>query len=154
MLRARTDSGLAFIPYRGAAPALTDLLGNQIQVGFTTKAVLLPLIKEGKLRALAVTSDKRWADLPDVPTLRESGFEGIPAYLLIGLLAPAKTPAEVIEKINTAMIEGLKRPETQASIAKLGLETRDLTPAQFSAALADETRLWEAAVKEAGIKLD
>ena len=116
--------------------------------------MLLPLIKEGKLRALAVTSNERWKDLPDVPTMRESGFDGIPAYLWIGLLAPAKTPAEVIEKINAAMIEGLKDPDMQASIAKLGLETRDLTPAQFLAVLADETRLWEAAVKEAGIKLD
>jgi tripartite-type tricarboxylate transporter receptor subunit TctC len=154
LLRVRTDSGLAFIPYRGAAPALTDLLGNQIQIGLTTKAVLLPLIKEGKLRALAVTSDERWADLPDVPTMRESGFDGVPAYLWIGLLAPAKTPAAIVEKINAAMIEGLKEPEMQASIAKLGMETRDLTPAQFSSVLADETRLWEAAVKEAGIKLD
>ena len=129
-------------------------MGNQIQVGFTTKAVLLPLIKEGRLRALAVTSDTRWADLPDVPTLRESGFPGVPAYLLIGLLAPAKTPAEIVQKINTAMIEGLKTPEAQTSLAKIGLETRPLTSAEFAAALADETRLWEAAVKEAGIKLD
>ncbi len=154
LLKARAGHGIPFIPYRGAAPAISDLLGNQIQVGMTTKAVLLPLIKDGKLRALAVTSDARWSDLPDVPTLRESGFDGIPAYLLIGLLAPAQTPAAVIEKLNTAMNEGLQAPEMQASIAKVGLESRPLTPQEFSAALADETRLWEAAVKEAGVKLD
>jgi tripartite-type tricarboxylate transporter receptor subunit TctC len=154
LLRARTGSSMQFIPYRGAAPAISDLLGNQIQVGMTTKAVLLPLIKEGRLRALAVTSDARWADLPDVPTLRESGFHGVPAYLLIGLLAPAQTPAEIVAKLNVAMNEGLRAPEAQASIAKLGLETRSLTPRQFNDALADETRLWEAAVKESGVKLD
>jgi tripartite-type tricarboxylate transporter receptor subunit TctC len=154
LLRARTGTSMAFIPYRGAAPAISDLLGNQIQVGMTTKAVLLPLIRDGKLRALAVTSDARWPELPDVPTMRESGFEGVPAYLWIGLLAPAQTPAAVIEKLNAAMNEGLKVPEIQASIAKLGLETRSLTPGEFTAALASETRLWEAAVKESGVKLD
>jgi tripartite-type tricarboxylate transporter receptor subunit TctC len=154
LLKARAGHGMAFIPYRGAAPAISDLLGNQIQVGMTTKAVLLPLIKEGKLRALAVTSDVRWQELPDVPTMRESGFDGIPAYLWIGLLAPAQTPAAVIEKLNAAMNEGLKAPEMQASMAKLALESRSVTPAEFAAALADETRLWEAAVKESGVKLD
>lgn len=154
LLRARTGTSMLFIPYRGAAPAISDLLGNQIQIGMTTKAVLLPLIKEGKLRALAVTSDTRWPDLPDVPTMRESGFDGVPAYLWIGLLAPAHTPAAVIEKLNTSMNEGLQAPDMQASIAKLGLERRSMTPQEFAAALADETRLWEAAVRESGVKLD
>jgi tripartite-type tricarboxylate transporter receptor subunit TctC len=86
--------------------------------------------------------------------MRESGFAGVPAYLWIGLLAPAQTPAAVIEKLNGAMNEGLKAPEVQASIAKLGLEARSVTPQQFAAALADETRLWEAAVKESGVQLD
>ena len=154
LLRARTGSSMLFIPYRGAAPAISDLLGNQIQVGMTTKAVLLPLIKEGKLRALAVTSDARWPELPEVPTMRESGFHGVPAYLLIGLLAPAQTPVDVIEKLNAGMTEGLRTPDVQASIARLGMETRSMSPADFTAALADETRLWEAAVRESGVKLD
>jgi tripartite-type tricarboxylate transporter receptor subunit TctC len=145
---------MLFIPYRGAAPAISDLLGNQIQIGMTTKAVLLPLIREGKLRALAVTSDARWSELADVPTMRESGFHGVPAYLWIGLLAPAQTPAPVIEKLNASMNEGLKAADIQASIAKLGLEPRSVTPQEFAARLADETRLWEAAVKESGVKLD
>jgi tripartite-type tricarboxylate transporter receptor subunit TctC len=154
LLRARTGSSMLFIPYRGAAPAISDLLGNQIQVGMTTKAVVLPLIKHGKLRALAVTSDARWPELPEVPTMRESGFHGVPAYLLIGLLAPTQTPADVIGKLNAGMTEGLKAADVQATIAKLGMETRSMSPAEFAAALADETRLWEAAVKESGVKLD
>jgi tripartite-type tricarboxylate transporter receptor subunit TctC len=154
LLRARTGSSMAFIPYKGAAPAIADLLGNQIQIGMTSKAVLLPLIKEGRLKALAVTSDARWPELPDVPTMRESGFGGVPSYLWSGLLAPVQTPPAVIDKLNAAMNEGLKAPDIRASIAKLGLETRALTPQEFTARLADEARLWEAAVKESRVKLD
>lgn len=154
LLKARTGASMLFVPYRGAAPAISDLLGNQIQIGMTTKAVLLPLIREGKLRALAVTSDDRWPELADVPTMRESGFHGVPAYLWIGLLAPAQTPAPVIEKLNASMNEGLKAADIQASIAKLGLEPRNVTPQEFTARLAEEARLWAAAVKESGVKLD
>jgi tripartite-type tricarboxylate transporter receptor subunit TctC len=154
LIRSRSGSSMNFIPYRGAAPALTDLLGNQVQVGMTSKAVLLPLIKEGRLRALAVTSETRWPELPDVPTLRESNFEGIPSYLWSGLLAPARTPTAVIDKINVALNESLKTPAVLASIAKLGFESRLLTPQQFNEVLAGEARLWEAAVKEAKVKLE
>lgn len=154
LLRARTGSSMAFIPYRGAAPAIVDLLGNQIQIGMTSKAVLLPLIKEGRLKALAVTSDARWPELPEVPTMRESGFDGVPAYLWIGLLAPVQTPTAIVDKLNAAMNEGLKAPDVRANIAKLGLETRTLTPREFTARMADEALLWETAVKESKVKLD
>jgi tripartite-type tricarboxylate transporter receptor subunit TctC len=154
LLRTRTGSNMAFIPYKGAAPAITDLLGNQIQVGLTSKAVLLPLIKEGRLKALAVTSDARWPELPDVPTMRESGFDGVPSYLWSGLLAPVQTPPAVIDRLNAAMNEGLKASDVRASIAKLGLETRALTPQEFTAILADEARLWETGVRETKVKLD
>jgi len=111
-VRVRTASNIVFIPYKGAAPAVADLLGGQIQIGMTSKAVLLPLIKEGRLRALAVTSDVRWPELPDVPTMGESGFGGFPPYLWLGLLAPVRTPAAVIDKLNSALNEGLKSPDT------------------------------------------
>jgi tripartite-type tricarboxylate transporter receptor subunit TctC len=154
LFRVRSGADIPFIPYKGAAPAVADLLGGQIQIGMTSKAVLLPLIREGRLRALAVTSEVRWPELPEVPTLRESGFEGIPAYLWFGLLAPAHTPAPVIDKLNAAVNDGLKSPELQASIAKLGLEARSMTPAEFGAKLAKEAHDWEAAVKESGVKLE
>ena len=154
LLRVRTGIDITFIPYKGAAPAVADLLGGQIQIGMTSKAVLLPLIREGRLRALAVTSEVRWPELPDVPTLREAGLKGVPAYLWFGLLAPARTPAPVIEKINAAANEGLKAPELRANIAKLGLEARSMTPQEFGAKLDDEARDWEAAVKELGVKID
>jgi len=154
LLRARTGSSMNFIPYKGAAPAIADLLGNQIQVGMSSKAVMLPLINDGKLRALAVTSETRWPELPDVPTMKESKFDGIPAYLWSGLLAPARTPTAVIDKLNAAVNEGMKTPSVQASLAKLGLGTRALTPRQFDAVLADEALVWDEAVKESRVKLD
>jgi len=117
----------------------------------TSKAVLLPLIKEGRLRALAVTSETRWPELPDVPTMIESGFAGVPSYLWFGLLAPARTPAPVIDKLNAALNDALRTPELQASVAKLGLQSRSMTPQEFSAKLADEARDWDAAIKESGV---
>jgi tripartite-type tricarboxylate transporter receptor subunit TctC len=154
LFRVRTGTNIVFIPYKGAAPAVSDLLGGQIQIGMTSKAVLLPLIKEGRLRALAVTSEVRWPELPEVPTMHESGFDGIPAYLWLGLLAPARTPKEVIDKLNGAVNEGLKSPEVRASIAKLGMEVRSLTAQEFATALADDARNWKTAVKESGVKMD
>jgi len=151
LFRARTETNIVFIPYKGAAPAVADLLGGQIQIGMTSKAVLLPLIQEGRLRALAVTSDERWPELPDVPTMRESGFDRFPGYLWLGLLAPVRTPAAVIDKLNRAVNDGLKTGELKASIAKLGLETRAMTPQEFSSKLSGEARDWEAAVKESGV---
>jgi tripartite-type tricarboxylate transporter receptor subunit TctC len=154
LLRVRTGTSIAFIPYKGAAPAVADLLGGQIQIGMTSKAVLLPLIKEGRLRALAVTSEARWPELPEVPTLHESGFDGIPPYLWFGLLAPARTPAPIIDKLNAAVTEGLASPEMQANIAKLGIEVRRMTAQEFAGELEEEARRWEAAVKESGVKMD
>jgi tripartite-type tricarboxylate transporter receptor subunit TctC len=154
LLRARSGSNMNFIPYRGAAPAITDLLGNQIQVGMSSKAVMLPLINAGNLRGLAVTSDERWPELPDVPTMRESKFEGIPALLWSGLLAPAQTPTAVIDKLNAAMVEAMQTPAAQAGLTKLGLKTKPLTAKEFDAVLADEASIWEGAVKEANMKLD
>jgi tripartite-type tricarboxylate transporter receptor subunit TctC len=154
LFRIRTGTDIPFIPYKGAAPAVADLLGGQIQIGMTSKAVLLPLIREGRLRAMAVTSEVRWPELPDVPTLHEAGFDGIPAYLWFGLLAPARTPAAVIDKVNGALNEGLKSPELRANIARLGLEAKSMTPSEFAKKLADEARDWEAAVRESGVKID
>ena len=154
LLRVRTGTDIVFVPYKGASPAVADLLGGQIQIGMTSKAVLLPLIQEGRLRALAVTSEVRWPELPDVPTLREAGLPGIPAYLWFGLLAPARTPATVIDKLNAAVNDGLSSPEARASIAKLGLEAKNMTPREFATKLADEARNWEAAVAESGVRID
>ena len=152
-VRVKSGANIVFIPYKGAAPALTDVLANQIQVHATAKSVLLPHILSGKLRALAVEGDKRWPELPDVPTLTEAGFDGFPPAIWYGFLAPAGTPPAVIGKLNAAVTARLKLPETQAAIAKLGLEPKSLTPQQFATVLADETRLWAEVAQQTGIKL-
>jgi tripartite-type tricarboxylate transporter receptor subunit TctC len=154
MFRVRTGTNVVFVPYKGAAPTIVDLLGGQIQIGMSSKAVLLPLIKEGRLRAMAVTSEARWPELPDVPTMAESGITGMPAHIWFGLLAPARTPEPIIAKLNAAVNEGLKTPEMQTSIAKLGMETRSFTAREFADKLAEEERIWAAAIRESGIKVD
>src|ERR1041384_5661530 len=121
-IRVKSGADIVYVPYKGAAPALTDVLANQIQVHATAKSVLLPHILSGKLRALAVEGDKRWPELPDVPTLTEAGFDGFPPAIWYGFLAPARTPPAVIGRLNAAVAARLKLPETQAAIAKLGLD--------------------------------
>jgi tripartite-type tricarboxylate transporter receptor subunit TctC len=154
LLKVRTNIDMIFVPYRGAAPAITDLLGGQIQMSAAAKSVLLPYIQAGKIRALAVTSATRWRELPEVPTMRESGFAGYPSEIWFGLLAPAATPAPIVAKLNAAINEGLQSPAMRESFAKLGLEPKIGTPGDFAAALADDAGEWESIVKETGIRLE
>ena len=142
-----------FVPYKGAAPAMQDAIAGQIQMHATAKVSILPHIQSGKLRALAVASEKRWPELPDVPTLKEVGFDGFPPAVWYGLLAPAGTPAPVIAKLNAAVNQRLKSADTLAALAKLGLDPKPLTPQQFGSVLADETQLWAAVAQQTGIKL-
>jgi tripartite-type tricarboxylate transporter receptor subunit TctC len=153
-IRARTGADMLFIPYKGGAPAIADVLADQIQVAASGKSVLLPLIKAGRLRALVVSSAERWPELPDVPTLHESGLDGFPSAVWDGLVAPARTPADVIAKLNAAENVRLNSPDTQAAIAKLGAQARPLTPNQFGAVLAEQVRLWKAVADETNVRLE
>jgi tripartite-type tricarboxylate transporter receptor subunit TctC len=152
--RARTGSNFQFIPYKGAAPAIADILAGQIQIHVSTKAVLLPLIKAGRLRPMAVSSAERWPELPDVPTLRESGLDGYPPDIWFGLMAPQGTPAPVIAKINAAENARMKSAEAQAALKKLGMQPRTMSVEEFGAVLHREVQLWGAVARETGIKLD
>jgi len=154
LLKVSADIDVAYIPYRGGAQAITDLLGGQIDMLFNNKSVLLPLIQDRKLRALAVTTATRWSELPDVPTMNESGLEGFPSESWYGLLAPTGTPASVVDKLNGAVNEGLKSPDLRASFAKLGIEAKIGTPQEFGAALAEDVRKYDAIVKSTGIKVE
>ncbi len=153
-VRARTGTNIMFVPYKGAAPAITDVLGGQIQLHVSAKSVLLPLITSGKLRALAVTSAERWPDLPDVPTIREIGLAGFPTAQWFGLLAPQGTPDGVIGKLSAAVAAWLKTPETEAAFAKIGIEAHVLGPREFGQVLVTEFHLWEAVARETGVKLE
>jgi tripartite-type tricarboxylate transporter receptor subunit TctC len=151
---AKSGADIMYIPYKGGAPAMTDALGNQIQVFGSAKAILLPLIQAGKLRALAVTSAKRWPELPDVPTMRESGYDQFPTEVWFNLMAPAATPSEILTKLNAAENSRLQSPEVQNAIAKLGLETRIFTQKDLNDLLAKENVLWQEIVRVSGVHLE
>jgi tripartite-type tricarboxylate transporter receptor subunit TctC len=138
----------------GGAPAIADLLGGHIDMVFNNKATLLTLIKEGKLKALAVTSEARWPELPDTPTMNEVGVSGFPSEIWFGLLAPAGTSPAIIDKLNHAVNDGLKSAEARNSLANLGLEAKIGTAQDFAAALAEQTRDWKTVVEATGIKVD
>jgi len=152
--RAHMGADMLFVPYKGAAPALADAIGNQIQVTSSAKSVLLPLIKAGKLRALAVSAAARWPELPDVPTFREAGLGGFPGEVLFGLMAPVGTSADVILKIDAAQEVRLRSPEVAAAVAKLGMQPRPMSPQDFINTLGDQVQLWKSVVAESGVHLD
>ena len=153
-VRVKSGTNMQFVPYRGAAPAMTDTISGQIQIHASAKVLLLPQIQAGKLRALVVASAQRWPELPDVPTLKEAGMDGFPPDVWYGLLAPAGTPAPVIAKLNAAVNARLKTPEMVASLSKLSLDARPLTPQQFGDVLAKDMQQWAELAKQTGIKLD
>jgi tripartite-type tricarboxylate transporter receptor subunit TctC len=154
LLKYRAGIDMPFIPYRGGGPAITDLLGGQIDMIFNNKSVLLALIQGEKVRALAVTADKRWPELPDVPTMRESGFPDFPSDILYGLLAPAGTPDAIVGKLNAAVNKALQSPELRANLAKLGIKARPGMSQAFGAAMADDMAKYDEIVRLTGIKVE
>ncbi len=153
-IRVRTGADMVFVPYKGAAPAIADVLGNHIQVNASAKSVLLPLIKDGKLRALAVSSAERWPELPDVPTLRESGLDGFPTAVWFVLMAPAGTPPAVVNKLNEAVNLHILSKPIREGIRKIGLEPHVLAQDVLAKVIADETQLWQAVARETGVHLE
>jgi tripartite-type tricarboxylate transporter receptor subunit TctC len=148
-----TGVNMVHVPYRGAAPAVSDLLGGQIQVTFTDMATSIGFIRAGKLRALAVGTAARSATLPDIPTVGEfvSGFE---ASQWNGIFAPVNTPSEIIRNLNAQINAGLADAEVSSRFADLGLIVVPGSPADFRKLVADETEKWGKVVKFAGIRAD
>ena len=152
--KVKTATDILFVPYKGGAPAITDVLGGHIDMVFNNKSTLLTLIKEGKLKALAVTSAQRWPELPDTPTMKETGVVGFPAEIWFGLLAPAGTPSAIVNKLNHAVNEGLMSAEVRASLATLGMEAKAGTVQDFAAALAEQALNWKTVVETTGINVE
>jgi tripartite-type tricarboxylate transporter receptor subunit TctC len=145
---------LVHIPYKGTSPALTDTIAGQTQVVFGTVASTLPFVKSGQLRALAVTTPKRLAALPDVPTVMEAGFPTFQVTNWHGLIGPKGIPADIVAKLNKAINEALVSPGMDAHLASDGLTAAGGTPEEFGALLRSEVDRWGALVKTKGIKLD
>ena len=142
------------VPYKGGALAVPDLLGGRIQMYLPTPATGLPLIREGKLRALAITSATRSPDLPEVPTMSEVGLGELTLDFWAGILAPAGTPADIVSKLNAVINEGLKTPEMTATMTKLGFQAKIGSPQDFAAFIAEELPRWAEIVKSSGVKSD
>jgi len=153
-LKAKAGIDVVYLPHRGGGPALNDLLGGHTQLGIEIMHPLLPYIQEGKLKPLAVTSAGRRPELPDVPTLSESGFPGQTFLAWFGLAAPAGTPPEIVATLNAATNEALASEQVKADLAKIGFEARIGSPADFGQFIAQDMAGWAAVVKAAGISID
>jgi tripartite-type tricarboxylate transporter receptor subunit TctC len=145
---------MTHVPYKGSGGVTTDLLGGQIQTAMPGLAAMMSHIKEGKLRAIAVSGAQRSPLLPDVPTLAESGFKGYEAYIWMGLLAPKGTPAPVIDKLNRELNAALKAPAVKAYMNNAAIEQIGSTPAEFGTFFRGDRDLWARIIKEIGAKVD
>ena len=152
--KLKTGTDILFVPYKGGAPAVTDALGGHIEMVVNNKSNLLPQFKDGKLKALAVTSRDRWPELPQTPTMREVGILDFPQEVLFGLLAPAGTPRTIVMQLNGAVNEALRSAELRASLDGIGVDARIGTPEEFSNALDEQAREWKRVVKETGIQVE
>jgi tripartite-type tricarboxylate transporter receptor subunit TctC len=153
MFMSMADVKMQHVPYRGAAPALTDMLGGQVQVIFDNMPSVIQHIRSGALRALAVTTTTRSPQLPDVPTVAET-VPGYEASALFGVGAPKKTPPEIIAKLNKDINEVLAEPEIKARLIDLGGEPLISTPDTFGKMVVAETEKWEKVVKAAGAHIE
>ena len=154
LLKLSTGMQAVHVPYKGGAPALTDLVGGQIQLLWLSIPSVLPHVKSGRLRALAVSTLKRSASALEVPTVAESGYPGYVDSTWQGIFAPAGTSRDVIEKLNQAMGQGMNSPVVREALTKVGFELAPNTAVQFSAYVKTEVTRWAKAVKETGAHAD
>jgi tripartite-type tricarboxylate transporter receptor subunit TctC len=154
LLKSAAKIDVLHVPYKGGAPAITDLLGERISFMPINPVEVMSHIRAGKLRALAVASDKRFPLLPDVPTTAEAGLPGYEATVWWGLVAPAGTPRDVVQKLNSETDKVLANPASAKSLADLGVVVTPGTPEQFAAFIDAQTELWSGVVKAANIQPD
>lgn len=154
MLQKAADIKTQHVPYKGAAMALTDVISGNVDLYMSTVTTLLGQIKQGKLRPLAVTSDKRVDDLPNVPTINESGYKGFDAVTWFGFLAPAGTPKDVVARLNAEFNKALQQPDLRKKLGDEGADAVGGTPEQFAELIKTEIPRWGKVVKESGARID
>jgi len=145
---------LVHVPYKGASPALTDLLAGQVQLMFSTMPPALPQVKAGKLKAIAVTSAKRSVTTPELPTISEAGLPGFEAITWYGMAAPAGTPPAIVKKLNAEVVKLLHLPDVKERLLATGTEASGTTPEEFAAYIKSETLKWAKVVKASGARAD
>jgi tripartite-type tricarboxylate transporter receptor subunit TctC len=154
LLKVRSGVDFATVHYKSGAEAMTALLGGQVQFAIDNVTVVRPLLLDNRLRALAVTSRKRQPDYPDLPTMIEAGVPDYEVTSFFGIVAPAATPADIVDRLNRAINAALRTAEMQNALAKLGAQGADETPQQFAAFIAAELGKWADLSNAAGIRID
>lgn len=154
LFKAKTGTPLVHVPYKGDAPMLTDLIGGQVQVAFVTLSAALPYINSGKLRAIALASDKRAQGIADVPTMTEAGMPGFTAATWFGLFGPASMSAALVEKIYQDVSKVVAEPATTKRLLEMGGVINNSTPQQFKAIIDAEVKNWSEAVRLSGARVD
>ena len=150
LFNSMAGTELNHVPYKGSGPAMQDLLSGQVTVSFAGVPNVLPQVKAGRLRALAVTTSKRWGELPEVPTLAEAGVPGYEATLWLHLAAPAGLPEEIVQRLYAETAKALQDPELQLSLRSAGVEAQVLAPRELAAFLRAEYDKWGKVVRETG----
>ena len=154
MFKLASGTDIANIPYKGGIQAVTDMLGGRVQMNIGTISTLAPLVREGKLRALAITSADRNAELPDVPTMAEGGLPEVASVTTYGLFGPAGIPPNVVARLNASVNESLKSEELRAAIRRIGFEPQPGAPEDFSKLLASEMKIWIPIVQKTGFQMN
>lgn len=154
LLKMMAGVDMAHVPYKGAAPMLTDLIGGQIQVGFDNLPSTIGFVRSGKVRALAVTTPNRWPDAPDIPSVAESGVPGYEVSGWFGLLAPAGTPKVVLETLQLAIAQAVEQPEVAKQLRSLGAEPVANKSEDFARDIAADVEKWRKVVQATGVKID
>jgi tripartite-type tricarboxylate transporter receptor subunit TctC len=149
-----TKTRIVHIPYKGTGPAISDLVGGQVQISFGTMASVMPFIQGGKLRALGIAGQKRSAAMPSLPTFGEAGLAGYEAALWYCLLAPARTPQPIVAKLNAALVQALKSPQLEEQLGKQGFEPSSSSPEQLKEIIAKDLARWARFISETGIKVE
>jgi tripartite-type tricarboxylate transporter receptor subunit TctC len=154
LFKTMTGTSLTHVPYKGAPPAMIDLIAGQVQASFATSLSAVANVKSGKVKALGVSTSKRIPSLPDVPTIAEAGVPGYEASGFFGLVAPAGTPAAIVNKVNADVVRILKDPALVKQLSDQGAEARGSTPAEYGAFIREEVAKWAKVVKDSGAKID
>jgi len=154
LFKAMASVSMTHVPYKGAAPALTGLMGGQVNVLFSEMLTAAPHLKSGKVRALAVTTSTRTAFLPDLPTISETGLAGYDVSVWYGLLAPAGTPKVIIARLNSEVVHALQTQDVKERFSSMGSTASSSTPAEFDALIKRDYEKWARVIKSAGIKLE
>jgi tripartite-type tricarboxylate transporter receptor subunit TctC len=154
MFKAQTKANLSHVPYKGSAPALTDMLAGRVDLFFDAMVTSLPYVRDGKLRALAIANKTRSKLLPDVPTMAEAGFPGVEMDQWFGMMVPAGTPQAVVQRLNAEFIKAVRSPDIEKSLTERGLDVVTTTPEQFAAVIKADTVTLGKVVRESGARAD